>query len=57
MGCLLSGLLFQLAGLAGCLWGTVAFALVAAVIALALPKHALHPQRLAAAGVKAGDGD
>ncbi len=57
VGCLLSGLLFQLAGLAGCLWGTVAFALVAAVIALALPKHALHPQRLAAAGVKAGDGD
>lgn len=56
VGCLLSGLLFQLAGLAGCLWGTVAFALVAAIIALSLPKQALHPQRLAAAGVKA-DGD
>ena len=57
VGCLLSGLLFQLAGLAGCLWGTVAFSLAAAVIALALPQHAIHPQRLAAAGVKAGDGD
>jgi predicted MFS family arabinose efflux permease len=57
VGCLLSGLLFQAAGLAGCLWGTVIFALVAAIIALALPRHALHPQRLAAAGIKVSDGD
>jgi hypothetical protein len=57
VGCLLSGVLFQLAGLSGCLWGTVAFAFAAAMIALALPGGALHPARLAAAGVKAGDGD
>jgi predicted MFS family arabinose efflux permease len=43
IGCLLSGVLYQMAGLAGCLWGTVAFAGVAAVIALALPRTALHP--------------
>jgi len=57
IGCLLSGILYQTAGLAGCLWGAFAFALISAVIALALPRHALHPQRLAAAGVKGGDGD
>jgi hypothetical protein len=57
IGCLLSGVLFQLAGLTGCLWGTVAFALAAAVIALSLPQRALHPDRLALAGVKAGDGE
>jgi MFS family permease len=43
IGCLLSGVLYQMAGLAGCLWGTVAFAGIAAVIALALPRTALHP--------------
>jgi hypothetical protein len=42
IGCLLSGLLYQVAGLNGCLWGTVAFALVAALIALGLPRHAIH---------------
>lgn len=57
VGCLLSGVLFQMAGLPGCLWGTFAFALLAAVIALALPAHALHAEKLATARVKAGDGD
>lgn len=57
VGCLLSGVLFQLAGLGGCLWGAFGFALIAALITLRLPPHALHPETLAAAGVKAGDGD
>jgi hypothetical protein len=56
VGCLLSGLLYQFAGLAGCLWGTFVFALVAAIIALGLPRRALHPTLLVGAGVK-GDGD
>jgi predicted MFS family arabinose efflux permease len=56
VGCLLSGLLYQFAGLHGCLWGTVAFALLAAVITLKLPHHALHPDLLAQSGVK-GDSD
>ena len=38
IGCLLSGLLYQVAGLAGCLWGAFAFALTSALIALGLPK-------------------
>lgn len=45
-GCLLSGVLYQVAGLYGCLWGTAVFALLAAVIALGLPRHALHPELL-----------
>lgn len=57
VGCLLSGLLYQYTGLAGCLWGAFAFALVAALITLKLPHHALHPDLLAGAGVKASDGD
>ncbi|AOS43734.1 Major Facilitator Superfamily protein [Lacunisphaera limnophila] len=48
IGCLLSGVLYQTAGLAGCLWGTFGFAVVAAGIALALPRSAAHPERLAA---------
>jgi predicted MFS family arabinose efflux permease len=56
VGCLLSGVLYHAAGLAGCLWGAFAFALLAALIALALPRRALHPEKLAAAGVKA-DGE
>jgi predicted MFS family arabinose efflux permease len=56
IGCLLSGVLYQLAGLSGCLWGAFVFALLAALIATALPKHAIHPELLATAGVKA-DGD
>jgi hypothetical protein len=57
IGCLLSGVLFQLAGLPGCLWGTFAFALLAALIALRLPRTALHPSRLIHAAIKVGDGD
>jgi hypothetical protein len=57
VGCLLSGVLFEWAGLQGCLWGAFVFALAAALIALALPRDVLHPSLLAAAGVKASDGD
>jgi predicted MFS family arabinose efflux permease len=57
VGCLLSGVLFQLGGLEGCLWGTFVFALAAGVIALALPRTAAHPEKLAAAGVGADGGD
>ncbi len=57
VGCLLSGVLFQLMGLAGCLWGTFAFALVAAVIALRLPRSALHTGSPDPSLIKAGDGD
>lgn len=57
VGCLLSGVLYQVAGLSGCLWGAFAFAVAAAVTALKLPREALHADKLAAATVKAGDGD
>ena len=57
VGCLLSGVLYQIAGLSGCLWGAFAFAAVAAVIALKLPREALHAEMLAHASVKAGDAD
>jgi hypothetical protein len=56
VGCLLSGVLYQIAGLFGCLWGAFAFALVSALIALGLPRGALHPELLKAKTVKA-DGD
>jgi predicted MFS family arabinose efflux permease len=56
VGCLLSGVLYQFAGLAGCLWGAFAFAAAAAVVALKLPREALHAEKLAASSVKA-DGD
>lgn len=39
IGCLLSGILYQVAGLPGCLWGAFGFALISALIALALPKR------------------
>ncbi len=55
MGCLLSGALFQWRGLPGCLWGAFGFAMVAGVIALGLPRHAAHPEKMAAEGVKFGD--
>ena len=48
VGCLLSGVLYQVAGLGGCLWGAFAFALLSAVVALGLPRSALHPAKLAA---------
>ena len=57
VGCLLSGALFQLGGLAGCLWGTFVFALAAGVISLALPRTAAHPEKLAAAGVSTDGGE
>lgn len=37
MGTLLSGVLFQAAGVTGCLWGSVAFAAAAGVLSLLLP--------------------
>ena len=37
VGTLLSGILFQLAGVTGCLWGSVAFAAAAGAFALLLP--------------------
>ena len=55
VGCWLSGALFQMGGLAGCLWGTFVFALVAAVIALALPRAAAHPGKRATAMAEVGD--
>jgi hypothetical protein len=57
VGCLLSGVLYQFAGLPGCLWGAFVFAAAAAIVALKLPREALHAEKLAAATVKAGDGD
>ncbi len=56
VGCLLSGVLYQVAGLSGCLWGAFAFAVAAAVVALKLPREALHAEKLAMASVKA-DGE
>lgn len=57
VGCLLSGVLYQTAGLAGCLWGAFGFALVSAVVALGLPREALHAEKLAAARVSGGAGE
>ncbi len=39
-GTLLSGLLFQQAGVSGCLWGSVAFAALAGLFSLQLPRSA-----------------
>ena len=42
LGTLLSGLVFQLAGFQGCLWGSSALVLAAAVLSLGLPRgHAV----------------
>jgi len=38
VGCLLSGVLYQVAGLAGFLWGAFALVVIAAVVALKLPQ-------------------
>jgi predicted MFS family arabinose efflux permease len=57
VGCLLSGMLYQVAGLAGCLWGAFGFAVAAAVAALKLPREALHAETLASARVGADSGD
>lgn len=56
VGCLLSGVLYQTAGLAGCLWGAFVFAAAAALVALKLPRAARNPAKLAMATVKA-DGE
>lgn len=56
VGCLLSGVLYQVAGLSGCLWGAFAFAAAAAMVALKLPREALHADKLATSSIKA-DGD
>ncbi|MBC8009848.1 MAG: hypothetical protein H7067_07105, partial [Burkholderiales bacterium] len=52
VGCLLSGVLYQAAGLAGCLWGAFAFAAAAAIVSLKLPREALHAEKLTMASVK-----
>jgi hypothetical protein len=52
VGCLLSGVLYQVAGLSGCLWGAFAFSAASALVALKLPREALHADRLAMASVK-----
>ena len=57
VGCLLSGVLYQVAGLAGCLWGAFGFAVAAALAALKLPREALHAEKLASARVGAESGD
>jgi predicted MFS family arabinose efflux permease len=50
IGCLLSGVLYQALGVHGCLWGAFVFAALAALIALGLPRTAVHPELLASAG-------
>jgi predicted MFS family arabinose efflux permease len=57
VGCLLSGVLFQAFGLGGCLWGTFTFTLAAAIIALSLPRQALHGEKLSAASMTSADAD
>ena len=41
LGTLLSGIVFQLAGLVGCLWVSAAFILIAGLISLSLPRQRL----------------
>jgi hypothetical protein len=53
LGTLASGVVFQLAGFAGCLWGSAALVLAAAVLSLRLPKG--HPISLASASVGEGE--
>ena len=48
LGTLASGVVFQLYGLAGCLWGAAVLVLAAAILSLRLPKG--HAIALAAAG-------
>ena len=48
LGTLASGVVFQLYGLAGCLWGAAVLVLAAALLSLRLPKG--HAVALAAAG-------
>ena len=44
IGTLLSGWVYQLAGLAACLWISSAFIALAALISLALPRHQAHSE-------------
>jgi predicted MFS family arabinose efflux permease len=53
IGTVLSGLVYQLTGLVGCLWVSTVFVLAAGVISLKLP----DPQPSKAIAWKAGDGD
>ena len=48
VGTLLSGVLYQLAGLPGCLWGSVVFAAATGVVSLLLPRTATTLPRAAA---------
>jgi predicted MFS family arabinose efflux permease len=41
VGTILSGIIYQLAGLTGCLWVSVLFLLAAAIISMQLPKKRL----------------
>ena len=53
LGTLASGIVFQLAGFTGCLWGSAALVLTAAVLSLRLPKG----RAVALASVGAGEGE
>ena len=44
IGCLLSGILFQLMGLQGCLWGTFVFVAIATLFSVGLPRSPEHPE-------------
>jgi hypothetical protein len=52
VGTVLSGLVFQLYGLVGCLWASVAFVLAAGLLSWLLPRH---ERVLVPAGAAAGD--
>ena len=43
VGSLLSGIIFQFAGLSGCLWTSAVFVLIAALLSLALPRNTAVP--------------
>lgn len=53
LGTLASGVVFQRAGFTGCLWGSAALVLAAAVLSLRLPKR--HAIALASASVGEGE--
>jgi predicted MFS family arabinose efflux permease len=46
LGTVLSGWVYQAAGLAACLWISAAFVVIAALVSLALPRHAAGTGRL-----------
>jgi predicted MFS family arabinose efflux permease len=54
VGTLLSGLMYQVGGLAACLWTSMAFALVTGVLSLSLPAAATAPM-MSAVKVEGGD--